>query len=96
MKVKLRNWKDPSEEELEELEKIRKESTLILIGFGKNSLEEVLSWRGSIREEDAIMAAKKWPPVYRRESICEPGDVERYKEYVEWISKFNYKDHIAL
>lgn len=69
---------------------------LILVGFGKHDLSDVLSWRGTSREEDSILASTKWPPRYRREEICEPGDVERYKEYVEWISKFNYKDHIEF
>jgi hypothetical protein len=59
--------KELTEEELaEQKERERKENTLVLVGFGKHGLETVLSWRGTPREEDAIKAAMKWPPRYRR------------------------------
>jgi hypothetical protein len=74
----------------------RKQETLILVGFGKHDLKEVLSWRGTPREEDAILAPTKWPPRYRRESICDPEDVERFMEYVGWVQGLNYRDYVAF
>jgi hypothetical protein len=75
---------------------MNEDEQLVLVGFGRFDLAEVLSWRGSSREEDAILAAKKWPPRYRRKAICEPGDVERFVEYANWLSSFNFKDYIAF
>ena len=66
------------------------------MGFGKYDLSEVLSWRGTQREEDAIMAATKWPPRYRRIEITVPEDIQRYTEYVEWLQGFSYKDYVAF
>jgi hypothetical protein len=85
-----------TEEELAEKERQRKEKSLVLVGFGKHDLSEVLSWRGTPREEDAILAATKWPPRYRREAICEEEDVKNYMVYVDWLQGFNYKDYIAF
>ena len=85
-----------TEEELADRERERKETSLVLVGFGKYDLSEVLTWRGTPREEDAILAATKWPPRYRREAICESEDVQNYMEYVGWLQKFNYKDYVAF
>jgi hypothetical protein len=85
-----------TEEELAEKERQRKEESMIVVGFGKHDLADVLSWRDGPREEDAILAPTKWPTRYRREAICEQEDVDRFIEYVEWISSFNYKDYVAF
>ena len=57
-----------TEEELAEREHLRRETSLVLVGFGKHDLSEVLTWRGTPKEEDAILAPTKWPPRYRREA----------------------------
>jgi len=93
---KVKEEVELTEEELAEKERQRKETSLVLVGFGKHDLSEVLTWRGTPKEEDAILAATKWPPRYRREAICEPEDVQRYMEYVDWLQGFNYKDYIAF
>lgn len=69
---------------------------LVLVGFGKHDLATVLSWRGTSKEEDAIMAPTKWPPRYRPNRMCEPGQVDLFAEYVSWISNISYKDFIAF
>jgi len=96
MVEELKEEEELTEKELAEREYLRKETSLVLVGFGKHDLSEVLTWRGTQKEEDAIMAATKWPARYRRESICEPEDVQRYVEYVGWLQKFNYKDYVAF
>lgn len=74
------------------MEEESNENVLILVGFGKHDLDEVLSWRGTPRERDALVAPKKWPPRYRRKGICTQDDQERHIEYVEWISTTGYSD----
>jgi hypothetical protein len=71
------------------------EEQMILVGFGKHSLKEVLSWRGTHKELAAMKAPTEWPPVYRRESICSESEKKLFIEYVQWISSFNFDDHIV-
>ena len=66
----MQNEQEPTEEELAEVERQRKEESMILVGFGKHDMVEVLSWRDTPQEEDAILAPTKWPSRYRREAIC--------------------------
>ncbi len=54
----------------------KKEPGLVLVGFGSNKLGDMLEWIGTSKEEDLLKAFKKWPPVYRREEICEPEEIQ--------------------
>jgi hypothetical protein len=72
------------------------EEQLILVGFGKHNLKEILSWRGTSKEEDAILATVKQPPVYRRKSICDNEEIDCYTVYVDWISGISYRNYIPF
>ena len=62
MVEELKEEEELTEKELAEREYLRKETSLVLVGFGKHDLSEVLAWRGTQKEEDAILAPTKWPP----------------------------------
>ena len=49
---------------------------LVLTGFGKHKLKDMLGWIGTEKEEDLLQAFKKWPPVYREERIADEEDIE--------------------
>jgi hypothetical protein len=49
---------------------------LVLTGFGKHKLKDMLTWIGTEQEEDLLCAFKKWPPVWREERICDEEDIE--------------------
>ena len=77
------------------VEEIPKE-TLVLVGFGKYPLEEVMGWIGTEREIDAIQASVKWPPVYRELRICDQKEVQRFIKYTEWISTVRFRAGMVL
>ena len=61
---------------------------MILVGFDKYSLEEMLSWRGTEKEEDLVFASYRWPPRFREERSCSTRQMETFLEYVDWLSDF--------
>jgi hypothetical protein len=65
--------------------KVELEQPLILVGFGKYSLEEVMSWVGTEKEDDVLFAPKKWPPRYRRPEICENKDLDLFQKYTLYV-----------
>lgn len=69
---------------------------LILVGFGKYDLSEVLSWRDSVKELDALNASTKWPPRYRPYRLCSEEDISLFLEYGQWISSIGHRDYLAL
>lgn len=48
---------------------------LVLMGFGKHKLKDMLEWIGTDKEEDLLRAFTKWPPVYREERIADEEDL---------------------
>ena len=60
---------------------------LILVGFGKHNLKDILSWMNTDREEELLTAFVKYPPVYRKVISCEPDEVEACFLYYEWLKK---------
>jgi hypothetical protein len=49
---------------------------LILTGFGKHKLKDMLGWIGTDKEIDLLEAFKKWPAVWREERIADAEDIE--------------------
>lgn len=59
---------------------------LILIGFGKHSLHDMLKWRDDPEKAvKLIKAPTEWPPHYRRIGACSQEQIETCMEYVNWL-----------
>ena len=58
---------------------------LVLVGFGKYNLTDMLEWIDTDKEEDLAIAFKKWPPVYRREEICTEEDIKSACRYLAYL-----------
>jgi hypothetical protein len=64
---------------------------LVLVGFGKHDLTEVVEWIGT-HPEIALNAAALWPARWRRLGICGEEEIEAMKAYVEFTAeKLNKK-----
>ena len=61
------------------------EEALVLVGFGKYRLIDMLTWMDTDKEEDLARAFVKWPPVYRREEICSQTEIEAACRYLAFI-----------
>ncbi len=68
----------------EEKEDVNQEEQLILVGFGKNKLSDMLKWIDTDQEVDLIEAWKKWPPVWRRQEICSTGDIMACMQFLAY------------
>jgi len=64
---------------------------LILVGFGKHKLSDVLDWIGTDKEEDAYFAVTKWPPWYREARLCDDEDFSRFVWYTQWAGEITEK-----
>jgi hypothetical protein len=73
-----------------------KDEGLVLVGFGKHDLNEVLAWFGTSLELQALKAPLLWPPRWRRESICSQEEKERFVQYTETVRNLKFTDYIAL
>jgi hypothetical protein len=62
-----------------------KEPGLVLVGFGSNRLSDMLEWIDTPKENDLLSAFTKWPPVYRREEICEPEEIQDACRFLAFI-----------
>jgi hypothetical protein len=71
-------------------------NTPILVGFGKYSLEEVMSWIDTEKEIDALQASIKWPPRYREIRICDRVEVERFMKYTEYIASTGFRSGVVF
>ncbi len=58
---------------------------LVLTGFGKHKLKDMLGWIGTNQEDDLLSAFTKWPPVYREERICDGEDIEYACRFLAFI-----------
>jgi hypothetical protein len=58
---------------------------LILVGFGKHNLSDMLGWIDTSKEEDLAKAFKKWPPVWRREGACSVEEVHSSLRYLAYL-----------
>ena len=59
---------------------------LVLVGFGKYNLKEMLLWQDTPQEEKLVTAFKRWPPVYRREEICSQDDLTAACQYLVYLN----------
>ena len=71
----------------EEQQAIDPETTMILMGFGKYDLKDMLKWRGTDREGDLVNAAANWPARWRRLRICDPEQNNAMVEYSKFIKE---------
>ena len=67
---------------------MKKQETLILVGFGPHDLDEMLKWIGTEREEELLFAPDTWPPRFRAESSCSLKEYETFLQYVNWATEF--------
>ena len=74
-----------TQEEIEADREKKKETSLVLVGFGSNKLGDMLEWIDTPREIELLTAFKKWPPVYRREAICEPADIQDACDFLAFL-----------
>lgn len=64
---------------------LKPEEALVLVGFGKHKLVDMLEWMHTDKEDDLAKAFVKWPPVYRREEICSQADLKNACEYLAYV-----------
>lgn len=62
---------------------VREEEPLVLVGFGKYELVDFIGSPDLVSEA----FTKKWPPHYRRRSICTPEEIELFREFTTWLTK---------
>ncbi len=58
---------------------------LVLMGFGKHRLKDMMEWIGTDKEEDLLRAFTKWPPVYREERIVDEEDLHYACRYMAFL-----------
>ena len=58
---------------------------LVLVGFGKHTLADMLEWQDTKREEDLVKEFKKWPPVWREERICSTAEIKTSLQYLAYL-----------
>lgn len=63
---------------------MQNDERLVLVGFGKNDLTEMLTWIGTDKEENLIKAWVKWPARYRPARICSQEEVKSCLEYLKY------------
>ena len=58
---------------------------LVLVGFGDQSLRDMMEWIDTDKEDDLLSAFIKWPPVYRAEAACNNEEVQNACRYLAFI-----------
>ena len=58
---------------------------LVLVGFGEQSLRDMLEWIDTDKEDDLLSAFIKWPPVYRSEAACSNEDIQNACRFLAFI-----------
>lgn len=58
---------------------------LVLTGFGKHRLGDMLEWIGTDKEDDLLSAFTSWPPVYREEPSCDKKDIENACRFLAFV-----------
>ena len=58
--------------------KIKVIAPLVLVGFGKDDLKDLIKKVGTLEEETLIRACLNAPPRYRREEICSEEEVAAF------------------
>jgi hypothetical protein len=66
---------------------MKKEDNLVLVGFGKTHLIDMIEWIGDKEKEKILLEApSKLPPIYRRQEICSQEEILAFLEYVGWLN----------
>ena len=60
---------------------------LVLVGFGKHKLKDMMEWIDTPKEIDLLTAFKKWPPVYREQTACELEDVQMAVDFMAYLTR---------
>ena len=60
---------------------------MVLVGFGKQDLKDILYKIGTDEEEELVYAPTRSPPRYRRKSICTTEDIEAFMTYGRFIQE---------
>lgn len=63
------------------------DNEMVLVGFGKYDLADMIKWIGTEREMELLIAPSKWPPRWRRMGICEDADLQAMKAYIEFTTE---------
>lgn len=63
------------------------DKAMVLVGFGKRDLVELVAMVKAGKEDEAIQASRNVPPRWRRLAICDDVDVENMKFYTEFVTK---------
>ena len=58
---------------------------LVLVGFGDQSLRDMLEWIDTDKEDDLLSAFIKWPPVYRSEGACSNEEIQNACRFLAFI-----------
>jgi len=58
---------------------------LVLVGFGDQSLRDMLEWIDTDKEDDLLSAFIKWPPVYRPEAACNNEEIQNACSFLAFI-----------
>lgn len=69
----------------------KKLGQMVLVGFGPYSLDTMLEWRDTEKEQDLIFAPDKWAPRFRPEESCSHKELETFMEYVDWATSLMKK-----
>ena len=64
-----------------------KHEAMVLVGFGKDDLTDILHKINTEEEDDLIYAPTKSPPRYRRQSICTPEEIEAFIIYGRFVQE---------
>jgi hypothetical protein len=65
---------------------MEEKDNLVLVGFGKSHLIDMIEWIGDKDKEKILLEAPmKQPPVYRRQEICSHEEILAFLEYAAWL-----------
>lgn len=65
--------------------KDEKQEPMVLVGFGKHELKDLLKLRGTPEEDTLLLAPVNWPARYKRESICDPDEIQDFLVFGTWM-----------
>ena len=65
---------------------MKKEDSLVLVGFGKTHLIDMIEWIGDKDKEKLLLEAPlNLVPIYRRQEICSHEEILAFLEYAGWL-----------
>lgn len=64
----------------------KEKEDLVLVGFGKYDLKDLIEFIDTPEEMILFMAPSEWPARYRRDTICDPEEIQAFRTYGMWVS----------